>query len=395
MNDVSAFPLSSLIPPNIMRLYEYTPNSAWLFAILTLLFKPDAISDADAVNLAIAHTLYPTPHAKSHPSVPCPSHHPNSRPNQLPHASIPSESPELIDKACPFCEDLRRFLRRFQCFPSIDSCISRQPKCEERDFLQRLETLTAILLNPIIPIDGTPKFDDIHAFSQNFRAHKIDFEALTKLQRALSLHTVKRSGWYELGPDDLSCAERPLPTASLPVFENVASHSFKTALIAYALAQSPYRAPAFIMALFHDWPECLTGDATPRTPISTHDKHEAERRANQTLLSLLPIDPIPATVKNAFPIYMKRRSQNDFCEIQNTLSVGESPLSAVHDAYIAHIVRLADKFDMLIQAVVYQAQTRFNYGEILESAHKEIARDFEGFSHLLQTCSSLFAPQIS
>lgn len=156
---------------------------------------------------------------------------------------------------------------------------------------------------------------------------------------AARLKTVRRQGWVDRGVDGP---------------ESVADHSWSVALLAWSLASERAgldRDRVLLLALVHDLPEALAGDATPfddqrddagriasehfaRLPtyeaLARAEKHEAEVRALSEML-----DGLPAA--------MRREIRDAWQEYERA----ETPE--------AQFVKQVDKLETVIQAEQYLA----------------------------------------
>lgn len=170
---------------------------------------------------------------------------------------------------------------------------------------------------------------DLHDISKTIHQH-------------LPLWKVKRTGWTRVIP-----AYYPsMPTAEQ--VENVAQHSYKTALLAAALCPQNVQ-DAYVMGLIHDIAEIQIGDIPPAQVDDSNKKHAAEREAFRSLM--------------------------DACEFSNHTT---QYLTLLFDAYIdnhtqvANIVHIADKLDMALQALHYESIFHIDLQEFLDSAQNVI-----------------------
>lgn len=166
------------------------------------------------------------------------------------------------------------------------------------------------------------------------------------------LENVRRTGWTRVIPAFYPEAE----TAN--DVETVAVHSIKTAILASALAEKD-TVPAFGMGLCHDMAEVLIGDLTPYQVKSVSDKHDAERHAFDSLLTGL--NPHHAEIlKASFTAYLDNRTP------------------------LAHIVHIADKLDMALQALAYEQRFHIDLHEFYESAEESIKSNWIPLRSLYQ-----------
>lgn len=157
------------------------------------------------------------------------------------------------------------------------------------------------------------------------------------MRLATRLKAVRRQGWIDRG---------------VPEPESSADHSWSLALFGWLVARTRNDLDAdrvMLMALIHDLPEALAGDATPfdrhrradgTIPAShfraapTYDvretsaKHERERRALHELVASLP-DRLAATIVDAWEEYGGQETRE------------------------ARFVRQMDKVETLLQAEIY------------------------------------------
>ena len=154
---------------------------------------------------------------------------------------------------------------------------------------------------------------------------------------------VARTGWTRAVP-----AFRSGPLAG--AVENVAEHSLKTRLVAQALWGGDDAALAR-MALTHDVAEVVVGDLTPGQYASRAEKHAREAEAFVAIVAESGIDASDAA-----------RILDEFAECMQ----GTSPRAVC--------VRIADKVDMALQAMAYEAEFGIDLTEFLTSAAADIVQ---------------------
>jgi putative hydrolases of HD superfamily len=139
------------------------------------------------------------------------------------------------------------------------------------------------------------------------------------ITEAGKLKRIPRTGWVE------SLVIDP---------ESVADHSFRVALIALVLADERRldTLKAVRMALIHDLAEAVTGDLTPTQKDANP---EASRRAEDEAMARL-FEKLPESIRGAY-----RSAWHEFSDA----STEE-----------AHLVRDADKLEMVMQASEYQRE---------------------------------------
>ncbi|CAN5685795.1 HD domain-containing protein [soil metagenome] len=179
--------------------------------------------------------------------------------------------------------------------------------------------------------------------SELFILNEQDIEGLIKFMRlAAQLKAVRRQGWVDRGVGDP---------------ESSADHSWAVAIFAWALASEregldPTR--VMLLALLHDLPEALAGDATPfdryrgadgmitsehfhgsptYDDLESHQKHQREREALQEMIAGLP-GQLSERIVDAWEEY----------------TAGTTAES--------QFVRQVDKLETLLQAELYREQQR-------------------------------------
>ena len=155
-----------------------------------------------------------------------------------------------------------------------------------------------------------------------------------------ALKRLPRQGWLHLG---------------VPDPESVADHTFRVALMTLLLAQDDpaiNAERALVLALCHDLPEALAGDATP------FDEALADETVDRDLLF------------RSRPAYSERADQakrvaEEAALAQMTAGLTDSLRALIEDAWEeyeagrtaeARLVRQIDKFEALLQAHEYQAE---------------------------------------
>lgn len=156
--------------------------------------------------------------------------------------------------------------------------------------------------------------------------------------------SVRRTGWTRVIP-----AFYPGIPGSERV-ETVAEHSIKTAILAACLAPDN-RLEAFEMGLCHDMAESKVGDLTPQQMPDREVKHRLEAEAFEKMISAFP-DNIASKFRLRFMNYLENQTN------------------------LAHIVHMADKLDMALQAMSYERLFHIDLQEFLDSASKEIWEDY-------------------
>eukprot|EP01147_Barroeca_monosierra_P005630 gene5631-204_t len=133
------------------------------------------------------------------------------------------------------------------------------------------------------------------------------------------LKNVKRSGWIRCG---------------IPLPESVADHSFMMAAIAFAIPQASLldRSTCIQLAVVHDIAESIVGDITPYDGISKKEKSKIEQEAISRIA----------------------------CHLNELDAAGAETLSRLWQEYEhastpeARFVKDVDKFEMLLQADIYE-----------------------------------------
>lgn len=160
------------------------------------------------------------------------------------------------------------------------------------------------------------------------------------MRTANRLKAVRRQGWIDRG---------------VPAPESSADHSWSLALFVWLVAQTRGDLNAgrvLLLALIHDLPEALAGDATP------FDRH---RREDGT---------IPADHFRAAPTYAERETKDKHARERRALAdmIGGLPdelsekIRSAWDEYMegltaeARFVRQMDKLETLLQAEIYLDQ---------------------------------------
>ncbi len=153
------------------------------------------------------------------------------------------------------------------------------------------------------------------------------------LRVAGALKRVPRAGWVHAG----------VPTR----IESVADHSWRVAVLAVMLEDGPHdRQRALRMSLLHDIQEALVGDMIPQSKsgVSAAAKHEAERKAVQQLVEMLPEG---AALRDELPALFR-----EYEEGTSTTAV---------------FVKDLDKAEMLLQAAEYEAESSVDLQEFFDS----------------------------
>lgn len=162
------------------------------------------------------------------------------------------------------------------------------------------------------------------------------------IRHHLPLWKVRRTGWTRVIPAYQN------GTNTADQVENVAQHSYKTALLASALCPD-HRTDAFVMGMIHDLAEIQIGDIPPAQVKDKAQKHAEEQRAFRRLMT------------------------DSGCQAETA-----ARLIALFDAYTfdntdtAHIVHIADKLDMALQALFYEDMHHIDLQEFLDSAQNII-----------------------
>ena len=156
--------------------------------------------------------------------------------------------------------------------------------------------------------------------------------------------SVRRTGW----------------TRSIPAFypgvqgaervETVAEHSIKTAILAACLVPD-HRIEAFETGLCHDMAESEVGDLTPQQMPNRREKHRLEAEAFEKMMSGVA-ENIACKFRMRFMNYLENQTN------------------------LAHIVHMADKLDMALQAMSYECLFHIDLLEFLDSATEEIGDNF-------------------
>ncbi len=154
---------------------------------------------------------------------------------------------------------------------------------------------------------------------------------LQALRKSYPLKNLYRQGWL-----------RKLPPS---VCESVADHSYFTALLGWWLAEQYFPELDLLrvlkMALLHDLPEALAGDATPADNLSSSQKQMQERQALKEITAALP-------------------HQAELMALWEEFEQGETPE--------ARFLRQVDKLEMALQAGVYEEQEAIDLQEFFRSA---------------------------
>lgn len=162
------------------------------------------------------------------------------------------------------------------------------------------------------------------------------------VKQHLPLWQVRRTGWTRVIPAYQN------GTNTADQVENVAQHSYKTALLASALCPDN-SIDAFVMGIIHDLAEIQVGDIPPAQVKDKAQKHAEERRVFRRLMA------------------------DSECSAETA-----ERLIALFDAYTydntdtAHIVHIADKLDMALQALFYEDIHHIDLQEFLDSAQNII-----------------------
>ena len=193
-----------------------------------------------------------------------------------------------------------------------------------------------------------PDIGHTHVLRDHFRAIWADTpvtispRSISTVQTYLPLWQVKRTGWTRTIP-----AYYP-ESATAEQVENVAQHSYKTALLA-ALLWPENAADAFIMGLIHDLAEIHTGDIPPQHVKNKDQKHAEEQAAFDQLMQHCGCTQTHLDfLQKSFQTYISNHST------------------------IGHIVHIADKLDMAFQALYYEDLHHVNLQEFLDSAQTVI-----------------------
>lgn len=149
------------------------------------------------------------------------------------------------------------------------------------------------------------------------------------MEYVLRLKETPREGWVRKG---------------IPSPENVASHSYSTAMLAYLLAKSEGQDAdrAVKMALVHDLGEAVTGDI-----ISEHLSKEERREKNHAELQIL-----------------RDILEDELLELAEEYFARDSPT--------ARIVKEADVLEMVFQAARYSEQHAVRLDEFYRSAEPHV-----------------------
>lgn len=179
------------------------------------------------------------------------------------------------------------------------------------------------------------------------------------LIHAGALKRLPRQGWVHLG---------------VPNPESVADHSFRMALMTLLLARrdpSIDAGRALVLALCHDLPEAIAGDATP------FDEHlEAEEVDRDLLFRSRPTysdsaDQAKRSTEEAALVEMTRRLPDAL----RTLIVAAWEEYEAGQTPEARLVRQVDKLEALLQAYEYRATTPDLRIESFELGTRDRVRD--------------------
>ena len=180
----------------------------------------------------------------------------------------------------------------------------------------------------------------------------LDAENPGQILPILDLESVRRTGWTRVIPAFFPEAE------TADDVETVAVHSIKTGILAAALTAFE-SAFAFEMGICHDMAEVLVGDLTPYQVVSVSEKHDEERKAFDRLLAGMSPEQAEK-LRIPFMAYLDNTTE------------------------IAHIVHIADKLDMALQALAYEQRFHINLHEFYESAAESIESNWKALCALCQ-----------
>ena len=166
----------------------------------------------------------------------------------------------------------------------------------------------------------------------------------------LALNRVKRTGWTRAIPEFAPGCE----TAEL--VETVAEHSIKAAF--WGVCANPDDlCNSFIMGICHDQAEIVVGDIPPQQAPSREIKHQMELEAYGKLIA----DLGDATNARALMQYFEQ-----YMHVQTPT---------------AHIMHIADKLDMALQALTYEERYHINLEEFIVSATSDICQSWSRWLH--------------
>ena len=169
--------------------------------------------------------------------------------------------------------------------------------------------------------------------------HDEDMAILELIGHAEALKRVRRRGWDLIGVDEP---------------ESVADHTFAVALIVLLIGTGR---PAFdlrralVIALLHDLPEALAGDATPfdESPAVSVDEHA-------TLFQSLPrYSPAAAAAKRRAEEAALRAMTMRLSDGLRRLIVDAWEEYESNETPEARLVRQADRLEALVQARYYES----------------------------------------
>ncbi len=156
-----------------------------------------------------------------------------------------------------------------------------------------------------------------------------------------------RQGWLQRGLPPERC-------------ESVAEHSFGVAVLACLLAEAYYPDLDILkvlrMALIHDFGEIYAGDFTPDDRITPGEKNQLERESVARIFSKLP-------------------QGDEYIQLWEEFESGTSPE--------AHFIQQVDKFEMVLQASVYEHLGLDTLDEFFDHAREIISTP--ELKHLLES----------
>lgn len=357
---------ASLLPQNLLDAYIDLRPESWHFAILCYLYSPldDSLSQL------------PTQLVKQF----------------LTDRTIHSPYAPIIDKNNNFTREMVNFLQKLKNFNADET------STQDAFFFDDMHAKALTI------IGETDNCSWNAARNSSTLPSTSDIPPATE---AFMLHRVLRSGWIRFAEyfpqkpraqielaDDVAppknctraneCATIRAFLTRKPRVENVADHSFKTAVLAYLLSDPEYAATSFLFGLCHDWPELITGDVTPHDNVDKATKRANECAAYQQIIDrLASFDIRRNPIGRAFPTYCKMLEIDDLTEYSAENShLKESFFSDGRAVLAAHTTHIADKIDMLIQACAYESNDGMDFSEIIQSAHEQIETSFNALNKL-------------
>ena len=170
------------------------------------------------------------------------------------------------------------------------------------------------------------------------------------LRQFLSLDNVRRTGWTRT----IAAFAPDCETAD--TVESVAEHSIKTAFL--GICTNPADpCDSFLMGICHDHAEIIVGDIPPQQAPDRERKHRLELDAYSNLTASLDQTTNVKVLRQFFEQYMRAQTPS------------------------AHLMHIADKLDMALQALTYEERYHINLEEFLVSATSDILQSWSRWLH--------------